>query len=113
MMDNMGYGRERLKDIVEKEPEEDNINLTPQEHKRKLNGAYRSFVIPGTPKTDIDGYFDQTKPHTKALIEDELKEIQSTKVIMTLWVRWEKPIMPPIELEPDDVECAQDIGVNN
>ena len=25
-------------------------------------GAYRSFVIPGALKTDIDSYFDQTKP---------------------------------------------------
>ena len=63
MMGNMGYGQERLKDIVEKEAEEEqqqqqqqDVDLTPHEHERALKGAYRSFVIPGTPKTDIDSY---------------------------------------------------------
>ena len=55
MMENMGNGRERLKNIVEKEPEveqqqEEDIDLTPHEHERALKGAYRSFVIPGAPK---------------------------------------------------------------
>ena len=67
MMENMEYGRQRLKDIVEKEAEEEakekqqkkeDINLTPHEHERALKGAYRSFVVPGTPKTNIDSYID-------------------------------------------------------
>ena len=72
MMENMGYGQqERLKDIVEKgaeeeeqqqEEEEEVIDLTPHEHERVLRGAYGSFVLPGTPMTDIDSYFDKTKP---------------------------------------------------
>ena len=69
-------------------------------------------MIPGTPKTDIDGYFDQTKPHIKALIEGHLKEMQSTKVIMTLWVRWKKRVKLAITLDPEDVEGAQDKGGN-
>ena len=69
-------------------------------------------MIPGTPKTDIDGYFDQTKPYIKALIEDQLKEMQSTKVIMTLWVRWKKPVNLDITLGSEDVEVTQDIGGN-
>ena len=59
MMENMGYGlQERLKDIVEKEAEEEeqqqeeDIDLTPHEHERALRRAYRSFVMPGKPKTD-------------------------------------------------------------
>ena len=40
-------------------------DLTPHEHERALKGAYKSFVIPSTPKTDIDSYFDQTKPRIK------------------------------------------------
>ena len=89
-------GRKTLKDIVEKEAEEEakekqqkkeDINLTPHEHERALKGAYRSFVVPGTPKTNIDSYIDQTKPHIKTLIEDQPKEMQSAKVIMALWVR--------------------------
>ena len=36
----------------------------------------------------------------------------STKVIMTLWVRQNKPIKPLIELGPDDLEDAQDTEGN-
>ena len=45
MMENMGYGRERLKDIVEKEAEEEQqqeeegVDLTLHEHERALKGA--------------------------------------------------------------------------
>ena len=83
MMENMEYGRQRLKDIVEKEAreeetkeqqKEEDIDLTPNEHERALKGAYRSFVVPGAPKTDIDSYFDKTKPHIKTSIEEQLKE---------------------------------------
>ena len=84
MIENMRYGQERLEDIVEKdtgeeeehqqEEEEEDIDLTPHEHESVLKGAYRSFVIPGMPKTDIDSYFDQAKPHTGTLIENQLKE---------------------------------------
>ena len=100
-----GYGQERLKDIVEKEAEEkqqeeeEDVNLTPHEHERVLKGAYGSFVIPGTSKRDIDSYFDQNKPHIKTLIRNQLKEMGSTKIIMTLWVRWKKPREPLIELD--------------
>ena len=64
--------RKTLKDIVEKEAEEEeqqqeedeDVDLTPHEHKRALKGAYRSFVIPCSPKTDIDSYFDIKPNHT-------------------------------------------------
>ena len=115
MTENMEYGQNRLKDIVEKEAEEEeqqqkeeDIDLTPHEHERVLRGAYRSFVIPGTPKTDIDSYFDQTKPRIKTLIKNQLKELGSAKIIMTLWVIWKKPIEPLIELDPEDLEDAGD-----
>ena len=49
-------------------------------------------MVPGTPKTDIDSYFDKTKPHIKTVIEDQLKEMGSTRIIMTLWVRCKKPV---------------------
>ena len=48
--------------------------------------------MPVKPKTDIDSYFDQAKPHINTLIEKQLKEMGSVKIIMTLWVIWEKPI---------------------
>ena len=44
-------------------------------------------MINGTPKADIDSYFVQAKLHIKALIEDQLKKMQSTNMIMTLWVK--------------------------
>ena len=61
-----------LEGEAEKENQEEDINLTPHEHERALKGAYRSFVIPGAPKTDIDSYFDQTKPHIKTFIKNQL-----------------------------------------
>ena len=105
--------KKTLKDIVEKESEEEqqqeerDADLTLHKHERVLKGAYRSFVIPGAPKTDIDSYFDKTKLHIKTLIKNQLKEMGSAKVIMTLWVRWKKRIMPLIELDPEDAKNAQ------
>ena len=88
MVENMGYGQEKLKDIVEKEAEEkkqqeeEDIDLTLREYERAFKG--RSFVIPGLPNTDIDSYFDQTKPYIKALIKNQLKEMGSAMTMMTL-----------------------------
>ena len=90
MLENMGYGQETLKDIVEKEAEEEEqqqeegIDLTAHEHERALKGAYKSFMMPGLPKTDIDSYFDQTKPYIKTLMENQLEKMGSVKIIMTL-----------------------------
>ena len=56
----------------------------------------------GKPKADDDSYFDQAKPHIKALIGNQLKEMGSAKIIMTLWVLWKKPIKGLIKLDPDD-----------
>ena len=85
MLENMGYGQETLKDIVEKEAEEEEqqqeegIDLTPHEHERALKGAYKSFMMPDLPKTDIDSYFDQTKPYIKTLMENQLERMGSVK----------------------------------
>ena len=38
--------------------------------------------------------------------------MQSTKVIMTLQVRWKKPVKLAITLDPEDVEGAQYINGN-
>ena len=84
--------KKTLKGDVEGEAEKENkeeedIDLTPPEHERALGGAYRSFVMPGALKTDIDSYFGQTNPHIKTLIKNQLKEMGSAKIIMTIWVR--------------------------
>ena len=97
-----------VEDEAEKEnqEEEEDVDLTPHEHERVLKGACRSFVMPGKPKIDIDSYFDQAKPHIKTLIEKQLKEMRSAKIIMILWIIWKKPIEPLIELDPEDAKIA-------
>ena len=59
-------------------------------------------MMPGKRKTDADSYFDRAKPYIKTLIEKQLKEMGSSKIIMTLWVLWKKPIRRLIKLDPDD-----------
>ena len=82
--------------------EEEDIDLPPREYERALKEAHRSFVMPGKLKTDIDSYFDQANPHIGTLIEKQLKEMGSTKIIMTLWILWKKPIKLLIKLGSDD-----------
>ena len=96
--------KKTLKDIVEKkaEEEEEDVDLTPHEYERTLKGAYRSFMMPGNPKTDVDSYFEEAKSYIKIVIENQLKEMGSAKIIMTLWVLWKKPIKLLIKLGPDD-----------
>ena len=103
------YWKTSWKEAEEEQQQEEHVDLTPHEHERALKGAYRSFVIPGAPKTDIDSYFDQTKPHIKTLIKNQLKEMGSAKIIMTLWVRWKKPIKQLIELDPEDAKNVQEL----
>ena len=115
MVKNMGYGQETLKDIVEKgaeeeqQQEEKDIDLTPHEREAALKGAYRSFVMPGLPKTNIDSCFDQSKPYIKTLIENQLKEMGSVEIIMTLWVIWQKAKKQLVKLDPEDVKNAHEV----
>ena len=88
--------------------EEEDADLTPHEHERALKGAYRSFVIPGTPKAEIDSYFDQTKPRIN---KNQLKEMRSARIIITLWVIWKKAVR--LLIGPEDLEDAQDTGGND
>ena len=55
----------------EEEEQEEDLVLTPHEYEKALKGAYKSFVIPGVPQTDIDSNFGQTKPHIKTLIKTQ------------------------------------------
>ena len=64
--------------------------------------------MPGRPKSDIDSYFDQAKPHIKTLIEEQLKELGPVKIIITLWVICKKPIKLLIKLT-EDAKNAQDL----
>ena len=42
-------------------------------------------------------------------MKNQLKEMGYAKIIMTLWVRWKKRIMPLIELDSEDTKNAQDL----
>ena len=86
--------------------------LTPHEHeKRAWKGVYRSFVLNGKPKIDIGSYFDETKRHIKALTEDQLKQRQSAKIIMTLWVHPFTPVKLAFTVDPEDSEGVEVIPV--
>lgn len=61
-------------------------------------------MVPVLPKGDMDGYVDWAKPRIKTLIEEQLKSIQSTNVIMRLWVRWKKTAKLAITLVPEDIK---------
>ena len=107
MMDNI---QNKLKNIVEKEAKKDNVDLTPMDHERALKEAYKSFVVPGLPKADVDSYIEKVKPYVKSLIEKQLGEMNSAKVIMTLWVKWKKPLpKPAFTPDAEDLEGAEDI----
>ena len=84
--------KKTLKGDVEREAkkknqEKEDIDLTSHENEIAFKGAFKSFVMSGAPKTVIDSYFDQTKPHIKTLIKNQLKKMGSAKIIVTLWVR--------------------------
>ena len=112
MLELHDSAKKTLKGYVEaearKENQEEDVDLTPHEHERALKRSYRSFVMPGKPKIDIDSYFDQAKPHIKTLIENQRKEMGSAKIIMTLWVIWKKPIK--LLIDPEDFKDAVDKG---
>ena len=114
MLELHDSAKKTLKDYVEDEArkenqeEEEDVDLTPHEHERALKGAYRSFVIPGTPKAEIDSYFDQTKPRIN---KNQLKEMGSARIIITLWVIWKKAVR--LLIGPEDLEDAQDTGGND
>ena len=82
----LGYGQ-TLKNIVEEQANQehqqtgDSVDLTPMEHERALKEAYKSFVVPGLPKADVDSYTEKVKPYVKILIEKQLGEMNSAKVI--------------------------------
>lgn len=66
----------------------------------------------GLLKAGIDGIDGRVKLHVKLLIDNQLKKIQSTKEITTLWVRQKKPVKSAITLDPKDVENAKVVDDN-
>ena len=104
--EKLGYG-EKLKDIVEngeQQQDEDNVDLTPQEHKKALKGAYRSFRTPGLPRADLYTYIERITPHIKALIKQQVvMELGSAKVLLHMCKKeqkWDNPF--------EDIEDIED-----
>ena len=64
-------------------------------------------MIPGALKVDTVSNPDQTKLHIRTLIEKQLKEMGSAKIIITLWIVWKKPIKLLIDLGPENLEDVQ------
>ena len=112
MMNNIGYGEETLKDIVEntaeeehqEEEQENNADLTPKEHETALKGAFRSFRSPGLPKVDMDTYIERITPHIKKLVEEQVGELGSAKVQLSMWVKWKKQEEIAIQLDPEKMQ---------
>ena len=65
-------------------------------------------AVPALWRGEIDDNVDQDKPQVKTLIESQLKEIQSTEIIMT----WKRPVKSAVTLDPEDIGEAQDGQVN-
>ena len=77
---------------------------------RALKKAYKSFVVPGLPNADVDSYIEKVKPYVKSLLEKQFGEMNSAKVIMTLWVKWKKALpRPAFTTDAEDLEGAEDI----
>ena len=110
----LGYGGEKLKDIVEDEAEkqheeqeeqeeQENIDLTPQEHEQAFKGAYRSFQSPGLPKTDVDTYIEKITPYMKALIDQQIRDMSSAKAQLCMWIKWKREEFEQANYFPGEV----------
>ncbi|XP_057302717.1 uncharacterized protein LOC130636885 [Hydractinia symbiolongicarpus] len=94
--------RPTLHDEVEKDAEEDYLeeiqnlynqtgkDYTPQEHKHALHRTFRSFRIPGIGGADVDGYIGMVRPNVKKLVEDQVEDMGSAKIQLSLWFMWKK-----------------------
>ena len=99
---------EHPEDQQKAQDDDKDIDLTPQEHEVALYRAFRSFRSPGLPKADVDTYTQRVTPHTKTLIEQQVRELGSAKVQLSMWVKWKKQVGQAIRLDPEEM---QDLGV--
>lgn len=76
---------------------------------RTLKGDNRIFVAAILPKTNGNTYITWISPYVMAVTEEQLNELESTKVV----IRWKKPVTLFFTLDPEEVEDSQDIGCNN
>ena len=92
---------------IAQQPEKD-VDLTPKEHKHAFKKAYRSFRIPGI-KADVDGYIAMVTPKLRTLIKEQVKDMGSAKVQLSMWIQWKKKIVMEIDLDEEDLADAQDV----
>ena len=89
---------------AKKEYENENVEgLEPVEHKKAMNGAYKSFRINGQGKTDVESYITLVEPRIQKLIEEQVKVLVAAKVQMHMWVMWKKKEQI-MRLDDEDME---------
>lgn len=65
---------------------------------RKTFGCFR---VPGIEKTDVDVYIAMVRPNIKILIEEQVKDMESAKVQLSIWIMWKKKT---VAVEPDALD---------
>ena len=60
----------------------------PIELEQAFGGAYRSYMINGRPKIDVDTFFNRIGKRLIELIEQELKTRTSARIQTTAWIRF-------------------------
>ena len=109
--EKLGYG-EALKATVEdtakeeEAQEEQQEDLTPQEHEHAMKKAYRSFKIAGLSKTDLDSYNSKVKENVETLVREQVADMGSAKVQMIMWIRWKKAIQQAVFLDDEAPQGA-------
>ena len=97
--ERLGFGealRATVEDTArEEERQEQEGDLTPHEHEHAMNKAYRSFKIAVLPKTDLDGYNTKVTEQVETLVREQVADMGSAKVQMTMWIKWKKVVELP------------------
>ena len=60
----------------------------PIELEQAFGGAYRSYRINGSPKIDVDTFFNRIGKKLIELVERELKTRTSARIQTTAWIRF-------------------------
>ena len=75
----------------EKEPDKEE-SFNPIEREQAYNRAYRSYIIYGRSRTNIDTFFDRIRQNLINLINRELTDLGSARVPTTAWIRFKQAL---------------------
>ena len=79
------------------------------ELEQAFGGAYRSYRINGSPKIDVDTFFNRIGKRLIELIERELKTQTSARIQTTAWIRFVRDGPPRCPGEAHDEEGQERI----